>query len=57
MAGSLGCLVRDRIDGDLGAMKTEDALKKLGDEVANRVVRQSFSGDAGLAERGSSNEY
>lgn len=32
--------VRDRIDGDLGAMPLGDALAKLRDEVNQRVVRQ-----------------
>ena len=32
--------VRDRIDGDLGAMKVEDALAKLQKEVNERTIRQ-----------------
>jgi threonyl-tRNA synthetase len=51
--------VRDRIDGDLGAMPIDDAIAKLRAEVDGRVVRQvvksSFSGweDEG----GEQNEY
>ncbi|MBM4076844.1 MAG: threonine--tRNA ligase, partial [Planctomycetes bacterium] len=32
--------VRDRIDGDLGAMPLEEALAKLQQEVAERRIRQ-----------------
>lgn len=38
-AGALA--LRDRIDGDLGAMPVEQAIKKLLDEVANRTIRQT----------------
>ena len=49
--------VRDRIDGDLGAMPIQQAIDKFKDEVASRVVRKSYSGSAGLTDRGSTNEY
>lgn len=49
--------VRDRIDGDLGAMSLEAALVKLQQEVADRTVRKTYGGDAGLGDRGSQNEY
>jgi threonyl-tRNA synthetase len=49
--------VRDRIEGDLGAMPTADAIAKLAAEVANRVVRKTYGGSAGLSERGATNEY
>jgi len=49
--------VRDRIDGDLGAMPLAAALERLGDEVRSNRVRKTFSGDAGLGERGAKNEY
>jgi threonyl-tRNA synthetase len=49
--------VRDRIDGDAGAMSLEAALKKLKDEVADRTVRKTYGGDAGLGEQGASHEY
>jgi threonyl-tRNA synthetase len=35
--------VRDRIDGDLGAMPLTDAIERLKKEVADRVVRQATS--------------
>ena len=49
--------VRDRIDGDLGAMTAEDAIGKLQDEIAAKTVRKSYGGNAGLGERGAGNEY
>jgi threonyl-tRNA synthetase len=49
--------LRDRIDGDLGAMPIEDAIKKLCGEVAERTVRQTFRGSAGLTDQGADNEY
>jgi threonyl-tRNA synthetase len=49
--------VRDRIEGDLGSMSTAEAVAKFQAEVADRTVRQTFSSDAGLGDRGSKNEY
>ena len=49
--------VRDRIDGDLGALSVAAAIAKLQTEIHDRVVRQSFTGSAGFVERGSQNEY
>ncbi|HAY82180.1 MAG TPA: threonine--tRNA ligase [Planctomycetaceae bacterium] len=50
--------VRDRIDGDLGAMKIEEAIAKLHLEINERLVRQTFGNDnTGLGESGSDNEY
>ncbi len=49
--------VRDRIEGDLGALKVEAAIDKLRQEIADRTVRQTFGGHAGLGERHSGNEY
>jgi len=49
--------VRDRIDGDQGAVKVQAAIDKLLAEVRNRTVRQTFGGDAGLGERSARNEY
>ena len=40
--------VRDRIDGDLGSMTIEDAIRKMTDEKEQRLVRQVFHGSAGL---------
>ena len=36
--------IRDRIDGDLGAMSMAGAIAKFEDEINNRVVRKTFSG-------------
>lgn len=49
--------VRDRLDGDLGAMKLPDAIAKLQAEIRDRTVRKTFGGDAGLSEKASGNEY
>ena len=50
--------VRDRIDGDLGAMPFAAALEKLQAEVRNRLVRQvADRKTASLAERGEAHEY
>ena len=49
--------VRDRIDGDLGAMPVAEALAKFQEEIENRVVRKTFSGSAGFVSRGAQNEY
>ncbi len=50
--------VRDRIDGDLGAMSLPEAIAKLQAEVADRTVRQVVRGEsAGLSDQGSTNEY
>ncbi|MHB9078713.1 MAG: threonine--tRNA ligase [Pirellulaceae bacterium] len=49
--------VRDRMDGDQGAMKVLAAVDKLQQEIRDRTVRQTFGGDAGLGDRGAQNEY
>src|SRR5688500_16585914 len=49
--------VRDRLDGDLGAMTPEAAIAKLQAEIAARTVRKTFSGSAGLEVKGGENEY
>jgi threonyl-tRNA synthetase len=49
--------VRDRIEGDLGAMPLEKAVAKLQAEIDAKTVRQRFTGDAGLAESGEKNAY
>lgn len=49
--------IRDRIDGDLGAVPIAEAIAKLQTEIDDRVVRQSFSGSAGFVAKGSQNEY
>jgi threonyl-tRNA synthetase len=50
--------LRDRIDGDLGALSLEEALAKLRQEVDEKTVRQvaDTSGPA-LVDRGEKNEY
>jgi threonyl-tRNA synthetase len=50
--------VRDRIDGDLGAMAFDAALAKLQAEVAAKSVRQvAMKRSTGLGERGGAHEY
>ncbi|MCH2400891.1 MAG: His/Gly/Thr/Pro-type tRNA ligase C-terminal domain-containing protein, partial [Pirellulales bacterium] len=50
--------VRDRVESrNLGAMDLDSAIDRLQTEVSQRLVRRTFSGDAGLGERGTSNEY
>jgi threonyl-tRNA synthetase len=49
--------VRDRIEGDLGAMPIEVAVARLRAEVTARTVRQSHTTHADLWERGAENEY
>ena len=49
--------VRDRIDGDLGAMPVAQAIEKLQQEAAARTVRKTHSGHAGLSEKSSGHEY
>ena len=36
--------IRDRLEGDLGAMSIEAAIAKLQTEIAARTVRKTFSG-------------
>ena len=49
--------IRDRIDGDLGALPFEAALAKLQAEIAARTVRKTFGGHAGLSEKSAGHEY
>jgi threonyl-tRNA synthetase len=50
--------LRDRIDGDLGAMPLAEAIAKFKAEVAGKVVRQVAQKPAAvLAERGEAHEY
>ncbi|HTU21528.1 MAG TPA: threonine--tRNA ligase [Gemmataceae bacterium] len=44
--------VTDRVDGDLGAMSIGELMKRLGDEVKERRIRQVSTASAGLADRG-----
>jgi threonyl-tRNA synthetase len=49
--------VRDRIEGDLGAMNVDAAVAKFKDEVARKLVRQSFTATAPVEGRAAENEY
>lgn len=49
--------LRDRLDGDLGAMTPDAAIAKLQAEITARTVRKTFSGSAGLEVKGGENEY
>jgi|GEM_PF-2038807 len=49
--------VRDRIDGDLGAMPIDQAISRLAQEIAERRVRKTYSGSAGLEGKATGNEY
>ena len=49
--------VRDRLEGDLGALPVVAALERLRGEIRDRTVRKTYRGTAGLGERGTSNEY
>ncbi len=44
--------VRDRVDGDLGAMSVAELTKRLADEVKERRIRQVSTANAGLSDRG-----
>jgi threonyl-tRNA synthetase len=49
--------VRDRIEGDLGAMPLETAIEKLAAEVQSKKVRQVATLPKVAADHGSANEY
>jgi threonyl-tRNA synthetase len=49
--------VRDRLEGDLGAMPLDEAIAKLKAEVDAKTVRKTHTGDAGLGESRAANEY
>jgi threonyl-tRNA synthetase len=50
--------VRDRLEGDLGAMSVDEATTKLHQEIAEKVVRQVVRSDADtLSDRGHQNQY
>mgnify|MGYP001554725943 CR=1 FL=1 len=49
--------LRDRIDGDLGAMPLPAAMERLQTEVNDRTVRKTYQGSAGLGDRAALNEY
>lgn len=49
--------IRDRIEGDLGAMPVAEAVVKLTKEVTDKLVRRTFGGSAGFGEKAVDNEY
>jgi threonyl-tRNA synthetase len=49
--------IRDRVDGDVGAVSIDDAIAKFKEEIENKTVRQRFQNDAGLVEDSARNEY
>jgi threonyl-tRNA synthetase len=49
--------VRDRWEGDLGALPIDAAVNRLRDEIATRKVRKTYSGSAGLEAKAAANEY
>jgi threonyl-tRNA synthetase len=49
--------VRDRLEGDLGAMPVAAAVDRLKQEIADRRVRKTYSGSAGLEAKAAANEY
>jgi threonyl-tRNA synthetase len=49
--------VRDRVDGDLGAMPLDELVAKLVHEVAERTVRQTHSASMGLDDAAAVGEY
>jgi threonyl-tRNA synthetase len=44
--------VRDRVDGDLGAVPVAELIKRLNDEVREKRIRQVSTGTAGLTDSG-----
>jgi threonyl-tRNA synthetase len=44
--------VRDRVDGDQGALPLAQVIHRLSTEVAEKRIRQVSTGGAGLADRG-----
>jgi threonyl-tRNA synthetase len=49
--------LRDRIDGDLGAMSVVEAIAKLQDEVQSKRVRQTFDSTAPAADTVAGEDY
>ena len=50
--------VRDRIDGDLGAISLEEAVARLDGEIQDKTVRQVVDAEsAGFTEGGGKHEY
>ena len=49
--------VRDRLEGDLGAMPLDQCLSRLQKEIADKTVRKTYSGSAGIEGKAEGNEY
>jgi threonyl-tRNA synthetase len=49
--------LRDRLEGDLGAMPIAAAIDRLQKEILERRVRKTFSGSANLEAKAAANEY
>ncbi|MEZ6100949.1 MAG: threonine--tRNA ligase [Pirellulaceae bacterium] len=49
--------LRDRIDGDVGALTIDEAIGRLTGEVQQRLVRKTYSGTAGLGDGGATEDY
>jgi len=49
--------LRDRIDGDVGAMSLAEALTRLNEEIRDRTVRQVVKSDVRLLETAEGSEY
>ncbi len=49
--------IRDRLDGDLGAMAVDAAIHKMQAEIVKREVRKTFQTDVSMADEDVQNEY
>ncbi len=49
--------LRDRLEGDLGAMPIDQAISRFQQEIAGRRVRKTYSGSAGVEGKATGNEY
>jgi threonyl-tRNA synthetase len=49
--------VRDRLEGDLGAMRVEEAIHKLQEEIHRKTVRKTYAAEATVGEQAADNEY
>jgi threonyl-tRNA synthetase len=49
--------VRDRLEGDVGAMPLAEAIAKLQGEIRDKTIRHVVKGSAGLGNKSAKNEY
>ncbi len=49
--------VRDRLEGDLGAMPLDQCLSRLQKEIADKTVRKTYSGSAAIEGKAEGHEY